>query len=133
MPLDASGEESIVAHRENDVLALRLNRPARLNAFSRDMYELLDKLVTEAAVDRSLRALVITGTGRSFSTGGDLKQHLERRERGDDTDPLAYIYPSNHAFETLLQMEIPTVAIVNGLAYAAGLIVTLCCDIAIAV
>jgi 2-(1,2-epoxy-1,2-dihydrophenyl)acetyl-CoA isomerase len=131
MPLDAAGEESIVTVRENDVLALRLNRPERLNAFSRDMYELLDQIITEAAADRSLRALVITGTGRSFSTGGDLKQHLERRERGDDKDPLEYIYPSNHAFETLLGMEIPTVAIVNGLAYAAGLIVTLCCDIAI--
>jgi enoyl-CoA hydratase/carnithine racemase len=131
MPLDASGEESIVAVRENDVLALRLNRPDRLNAFSRDMYELLDDLVTEAAADRTLRAVVITGTGRSFSTGGDLKQHLERRERGDDKDPLEYIRPSNHAFETLLQMDKPTIAVVNGLAYAAGLIVTLCCDIAI--
>jgi enoyl-CoA hydratase/carnithine racemase len=132
MPLDAAGEESIVTTRRNDVLSLRLNRPARLNAFSRDMYVLLDEIVTEAAADESLRAVVFTGTGRSFSTGGDLKQHLERRERGDDRDPVEYIRPSNHAFETLLAMEKPTIAVVNGLAYAAGLIVTLCCDIAIA-
>jgi enoyl-CoA hydratase/carnithine racemase len=132
MPRDASGEQSIVTERQGGVLALRLNRPARLNAFSRDMYVLLDQIVTEAAGDDSVRAIVITGTGRSFSTGGDLKQHMERRERGDDGDPVEYIRPSNHAFETLLQCDKPSIAVVNGLAYAAGLIVTMCCDIAIA-
>jgi len=132
MPRDASGEESIVVDRRGDVLALRLNRPARLNAFSRDMYVLLDELVTEAAADPTLRVIVITGTGRGFSTGGDLKQHLERRERGEDHDPVGYIKPSNHAFETLLACDKVVVAAVNGPAYAAGLIVTLCADIVIA-
>jgi enoyl-CoA hydratase/carnithine racemase len=111
---------------------MRLNRPERLNAFSREMYVALDEVVTEAATDESLRALVITGTGRSFSTGGDLKQHMERRNRGETWDPREYIAPSNHAFETLVAMHVPTLAVVNGLAYAAGLIVTLCCDYAIA-
>ncbi len=132
MSIDRSGEESIVDSRQGDVLELRLNRPYRLNAFSRDMYELLDDLITAAAADETLRAIVITGTGRSFSTGGDLKQHMERRASGDDTDPVEYIRPSNHAFEALLGCDKPTIAVVNGLAYAAGLIVTMCCDIAIA-
>lgn len=122
----------IIATNEAGVLFLRLNRPERLNAFSREMYVLLDELVSAAVDDPDVRAIVLTGTGRSFSTGGDLKQHLERRDAGETWDPVEYIRPSNHAFETLLQCDKPVICAINGLAYAAGLIVSMCADIVIA-
>lgn len=130
---EAAEKDIIVVDRTPDVLALRLNRPHRLNAFSREAYERLDELVTAADADPNLKVIVITGTGRAFSTGGDLKQHIERRRRQEKWDPVEYIRPSNHAFEVLLNTKKTVVAAVNGIAYAAGLIVTLCADIVVCV
>jgi enoyl-CoA hydratase/carnithine racemase len=131
---DAAVEKEIIlVSRTPEVLTLRLNRPHRLNALSREMYQRLDELVTTADRDPHLKVIVITGTGRAFSTGGDLKQHIERRRRQEKWDPVEYIRPSNHAFEVLLNTKKVVVAAVNGIAYAAGLIVTLCADIVVCV
>lgn len=124
--------DTILLERTDEVLSIKLNRPERLNAFTREMYVALDEVVSRAATDPELRVIVITGAGRAFSTGGDLKQHLERRRRREKWDPVEYIRPSNHAFETLLNIDKVVIAVVNGLAYAAGLIITLCADIVIA-
>src|ERR1700729_2572386 len=77
---------------------IRLNRPAVLNAFSVRMYRELRDSIRLANADDDVDIIVITGTGRSFATGGDLKQLLAFVESGD---PLAmYTFDDNVPFET---------------------------------
>jgi enoyl-CoA hydratase/carnithine racemase len=112
------------------VLLVTLNRPEVANAFNtqmgRDLLDLWTRLVAEPG---DVRCVVVTGTGRIFCAGGDLK------ERNGMTD--AQWQAQHEIFErqywTLLDCPMPVIAAVNGHAYAGGLELLLACDFAYAV
>ena len=62
----------LLSHDEGGICTLTLNRPEKLNAFNREMFEALDRAITQMEGDPSTRVVVITGAGRAFSSGGDL-------------------------------------------------------------
>ncbi len=111
------------------VLVLTLNRPDRLNAVSYPLYEALVEALAEADRDDGVRAVVITGTGRAFCVGADLKAHAgdeptraERRQYGKMAQR------ANRAVQRIAK---PVVAAVNGHAVGAGMELALSCDIII--
>ncbi len=113
--------------RDGGVLTITLNRPDVLNAFNRDMHQVLGAALKEAR-DPEIRAVVLTGAGRGFCVGQDL---TEFREAPDDiADRLRGSYHPN--ILAIRALEKPVIASVNGAAAGAGLSFACACDIRIA-
>lgn len=116
---------------DDGVARLRLDRPEHLNAFTSQLYGELKWAMRRAAADDGVDIVVVTGTGRAFATGGDLKESLARLESGD---PLSmYAFYDNLPWQEVQDCPKVVVAAVNGLCLAGGLITAMCADIAVAV
>jgi enoyl-CoA hydratase/carnithine racemase len=112
------------------VARIVLDRPEQLNAFSSRLYEELKWALRFATHDDAVDVVVLTGTGRAFATGGDLKEALERIESGD---PLAmYAFVDALPWAEFRQCPKVTIGAVNGLCFAGGVIAAMSCDITIA-
>lgn len=123
--------ENILYDLENDVATLTLNRPQALNALGLNMREEILDAVLRA--EKEARALVITGAGRGFCSGGDVKEMKERREKEGDVVAKETDMPTRDRVVLALRgMGIPTIASVNGVAAGAGCNLALACDIRIA-
>lgn len=115
---------------ERGTARIVLDRPDRHNAFTANGYAELGWAVRHAKVDPAVDTLVLTGTGSSFASGGDLSETLELLE---NDDPLA-MYAFIDSLPWMEFRECPKVIIgaINGLCMGGGLIGALSCDIAIA-
>lgn len=111
------------------VSVLRLNRPDRLNAVTLDMYRAIERAVTAASDDRAVRAVIVTGEGRAFCVGADLKAH---RDRDRAVPPREYVDAGQRANRTLQRCSKPVIAAINGHAIGAGMELALSCDFLIA-
>ena len=109
--------------RDGAVQTIALNRPDKLNAFTRGVHEELQAAL-EAARDPAVRAVVITGAGRGFSAGQDLN---EFGEAGDVAAMLRSTYHVNVL--AIRSLEKPVIAAVNGVCAGAGLSLACACDI----
>lgn len=113
------------------VVTLRLDNPARRNALDLDLAAELRSAVASAAADPSTRCVVITGTDTSFCSGADLGGLIE--QGGSNVlvrrELLAGYY---RTFLDVRDLDVPTIAAVNGPAIGAGLNLALCCDLRIA-
>ncbi|MGH3225998.1 MAG: enoyl-CoA hydratase/isomerase family protein, partial [Streptosporangiaceae bacterium] len=115
----------IEVSRRGEVSVVLLNRPDRLNAFDGEMTTALMAAVSEAENDPDTRAIVITGAGRAFSAGGDV------RSFGANVDTRVN-RRGWHLANLMLRVEKPTIAMVNGAAVGLGLTVALLCDVVVA-
>ena len=122
--------EPIAGFEDATTATIALNRPDELNAMSWDMIRAIDAAVTQADADRSVRTVFVTGTGRAFSAGGDLKGYLEL-QRDAQRFP-EFVTDLHVAFGRLRKLRVPAVALVNGVTAAGGLELLLNCDFAIA-
>ena len=117
-----SGEDGAVA-------TITLNRPDRLNSLDTATKEALLAALQRAAGDESVRCVVLTGTGRGFSAGQDLKDHVTNLA----ADPAAVMSTVAQHFNPiamlLATMPKPVVAAVNGIAAGAGASLAMACDI----
>jgi 2-(1,2-epoxy-1,2-dihydrophenyl)acetyl-CoA isomerase len=119
--------------RDGAVTVLRLNRPDVLNAFDEPLTEALNGSLADCAADTSVRAVVITGSGRAFSAGQDLDDRLAVIEQSGDLhlgDELRRRY--HPAIAAIREMRKPVIAAVNGVAAGAGLGVAIACDLRVA-
>ena len=108
-----------------------LNRPHALNAFTSNLYRELRDAVRLAEADGEVDSLVITGRGRAFATGGDLREGLV--VTAPDADPLdVYRFVDNLPFEAVRHCTKVVVAAVNGVCVGGGLITAMSADIVIA-
>ncbi len=129
--------ETLTLERNNGIATLTLNRPESLNAMTRLMGTELNDAFTKARDDTEARALVITGAGRAFCAGEDVKQRpadsAEIREQSTAFGKLARgpLAPIDFA-DTFRNMPKPTIAAVNGAAVGQGLSLALACDMRIA-
>jgi enoyl-CoA hydratase/carnithine racemase len=111
------------------VATLTLNRPRQYNALSRALLEALHAEVDALARDESIRVVVVTGAGRAFCAGHDLK---EMRESGGQREIEALFASCSAMMQKLVELPQPVVAAVNGIATAAGCQLVAQCDLAVA-
>lgn len=116
------------------VARLTMNRPDRLNALSRPMLDTMHAALLRLAADPAIGVVVLTGAGRGFCSGGDVKAMAEGREaEGETLESRAYALRSRMEVSRLLhEMPKPTIAMVRGAAAGAGLSLALACDLRVA-
>lgn len=109
--------ETIVYAMRDGVAEIRLNRPHRLNAVTQQLYDELNAALGAAEADRNARVVLLTGEGRAFCVGADLKEHKAGRTAFDRRQ---YLQGEQRVCKRLLQLQRPVVAAVNGFALGAG-------------
>ncbi len=116
-------------YRRGPAAKLELNRPDRLNAWNESLGLALRDTVLELAADDSVRAVLITGAGRAFSSGADLREAGETAS-GGRPDVYTILTERYHPIITgIRSMPKPVVAAVNGVAAGIGLSLALSCDL----
>jgi 2-(1,2-epoxy-1,2-dihydrophenyl)acetyl-CoA isomerase len=128
-------ESVLIKERKDNLLFLRMNRPDRLNAINGDLMDELLQATQEAADDNSIRAVVLTGEGRSFCAGGDVRDGAKPKRKPSEENPAdprqAMIdsqFERTQASYLLHTMPKPTIALVRGAAMGAGMSLALACD-----
>lgn len=117
--------------RDGRLMVLTLNRPDRLNALSPELHDRLNEAVAAAAEDDSVGAVVLTGAGRAFCSGGDVGGARDERPLSQEQRIDRSIH-HGEAVRLLHLMAKPTLALINGAAAGAGLSLALACDMRIA-
>lgn len=119
---------SLVEDRRDTVAILRVQREEALGALSRGMVEGLDRYLADLARDSSVRALVLTGTGKGFIAGADIGEYDGVTQVAFDD----YQRLSRRVFDALEALPQPAIAAVNGYALGGGFEVALACDLIVA-
>jgi 2-(1,2-epoxy-1,2-dihydrophenyl)acetyl-CoA isomerase len=119
---------------ENGVAVLTLNRPERLNALTRNMLSGLQTQLLSLAEDSAVGCVVLTGNGRAFCSGGDVKVQAEIAGKSGLTPEQRsdQLRVSMETSRLLHEMPKPTIAMLNGVAAGAGMSLALACDLRIA-
>lgn len=119
-PADAQSVPVLVSV-DNAIATITLNRPDAMNGLDVTTKEALLSAVQDVAADESVRCVVLTGSGKAFCVGQDLKEHLAGLQ-GDSSVPLSDTVEKhyNPIVHTLLTMPKPVIAAVNGVAAGAG-------------
>ncbi|MCA0984159.1 enoyl-CoA hydratase [Halobacillus yeomjeoni] len=118
------GNEHLEVHNKGPILSCVLNRPDSLNAFSDEMLLGLKEALREAALNDEVRVVVISGAGRAFSAGGDVKA----MEDYSSDDIYNHLGELNQLILTIKELDKPVLAAVHGYAAGAGFNLALACD-----
>jgi len=126
--------ETVEYYRTGAAAKIVLNRPTRMNAWSEGMSRDLLAALREVAADDEVRAVLLTGAGRAFCAGADLKEGMANAQAAGgylDTDGILreWYHP---IVTTIREMPKPVVAAVNGPAVGAGLSLALAADLVVA-
>ena len=117
---------------EDGIATLTFNRPERLNALSTPIMQgLLDGL-PRLAGDPAVKVVVLTGAGRAFCAGGDVKSMAEGSEQRSTAEATTRLRSRMEVSRILHELPKPTIAMINGPAAGAGLALALACDLRIA-
>jgi 2-(1,2-epoxy-1,2-dihydrophenyl)acetyl-CoA isomerase len=119
--------DEVLTRRDGAVLTITFNRPEVYNAFNRELHAALREALTEAA-DPAIRCVVVTGAGKGFCAGQDLKEFGE--VSGSIGDALEASYHPN--VRLVRSLAKPVIAAVNGAAAGAGLSFACACDVRLA-
>lgn len=116
----------VLAERDGPVLTLTLNRPHRLNAVNPEVYSTLLRALRSGEEDSGVRSVVLTGAGRAFCAGADLKAHAEGPP--EPLERARYVRLAQRVNRRLQLGPLPVVAVVHGAAVGAGLELALSAD-----
>jgi 2-(1,2-epoxy-1,2-dihydrophenyl)acetyl-CoA isomerase len=119
--------ESIEVSTENQVARVLLNRPEVFNAMDADILYGLARHLTALSIDASVRGVVISGAGKAFCAGADLKAAIQRPDQVYDVLYTLAVVLHQSILE-IRRMRKPVIAAVNGVAAGAGMSLALACD-----
>jgi 2-(1,2-epoxy-1,2-dihydrophenyl)acetyl-CoA isomerase len=124
----------LIEQVKDGVAVLTLNRPDRLNAMSRPMLDALLEALPRLAEDAAVGVVVLTGAGRGFCAGGDVKAMAEGTELGGQTmeEKAQALRSRMETSRWLHEMPKPTIAMMRGPAAGAGLSLAMACDLRVA-
>jgi len=125
-------DQHLIETISDGVATLTLNRPERLNALSAPIMDGLLEALPRLAADASVGVIVLTGAGRAFCAGGDVKRMAEEPDARDADDAVAKLRARMEISRLLHEIPKVTIAMVNGPAAGAGLAMALACDLRIA-
>lgn len=120
---------SILIKIENKIAYIALNRPEVFNSFNREMALLLQKTLTDCEKDSNVRAIVLSGNGKAFCAGQDLKEVTDPELNPGFRKILEEHY--NPIIQKIRTIEKPIIGAVNGVAAGAGANIALACDIVV--
>jgi len=125
--------ETVKWERSGGVGRLTLNRPDSLNAWTAELGQELKSIVTGEAADPSVRAVLVTGAGRGFSSGADLRAGFDPSPEDGRPDVRKELHEVYHPIIAgIRRLEKPVVAAVNGPAVGIGCSLALACDLVLA-
>ena len=132
--VDFSRYQFIQASRRGPILVQTLNRPERLNAVDAGLHQELATIFGDADRDEESRVVVLTGAGRGFCAGGDVRG---MSESGSGSNVLAHAFrsartDSQEIVHSILDLQKPLIAMVNGAAVGLGATIALLCDVVVA-
>jgi 2-(1,2-epoxy-1,2-dihydrophenyl)acetyl-CoA isomerase len=125
-------EQQLLESISDGIATLTLNRPERLNALSTPIMEGLLAALPRLAQDPAVGVVVLTGAGRAFCSGGDIKSMAEGSVERSLPDAVKHLRGRMEVSRLLHEMPKPTIAMVNGPAAGAGLSLALACDLRVA-
>jgi 2-(1,2-epoxy-1,2-dihydrophenyl)acetyl-CoA isomerase len=122
-------DKELIETIADGVATLTLNRPDRLNALSAPIMEGLLEALPRLASDAAIGAIVLTGAGRAFCAGGDVKRMASETVPRSSEEDVARLRSRMEISRLLHEIPKPTIAMVNGAAAGAGLAMALACDL----
>lgn len=123
---DSSYEGLLVERRDSGVAIITMNRPEILNAISWPMHSALEQVFVDLDNDPRVKAIVLTGAGRGFCSGGD------QNSLDDGLHTISPTRSGRHLIRNMLELESPLIAAVNGVAVGLGATLALYCDVVFA-
>jgi 2-(1,2-epoxy-1,2-dihydrophenyl)acetyl-CoA isomerase len=127
-----STEPVLLVEDDHGVRVITMNRPASFNSLTTELKEVLRDALEAAAADQDVRAVVLTGAGRAFCAGQDLKEHIALLDSGDPAPMRTVEKHYNPITLAIAEMPKPVIAAVNGMAAGAGAAFAYACDLRIA-
>jgi len=124
-----TSHEGVGIEHIGPVARITLDRPDVMNRFEGRMREALIEVLEEAARDRGIRCVVITGAGDAFSAGADINGMVALHEQGDTAEILRRVELGADVIRAVRAMPKPVVAAMNGVAAGAGANLALACDL----
>lgn len=122
--------DHVLYKKEEGIATIRLNRPEAKNAFSNEMISLWNQYLTEAHHDDEIRTVIITGTGDTFCSGGDIGEMAAGKLKSWEMKN--FLWQGVHRIAlTMESLDKPVIASIDGAAMGAGLDMALMCDIRI--
>lgn len=128
--LTYSKHTSLSTPEKENIGVITMNRSKVLNAMNKELLTELDNLLEEIRNDKRIRVIIITGKGRAFSVGADLKEI--RRMAEDEGSLRSFVKLGQNVFDKIEFFDKPIIASINGFALGGGLELALACDIRIA-
>ena len=121
--------DEILFEIENQIGVLTFNRPEVMNAFGDNTRPLLLARLTEAEQNDEIGCVILTGAGKAFAAGGDIKSMREQQDRGDTATISARMETAGEVVSLIRSMRKPVIAAVNGAAAGAAVNLALACDL----